>query len=174
MLEHAANTSLASAASFSDLVKAFDRVNHMVLIAEAQHWDYPMWILRLCLAAYRMGRRITMNGIVSHVIFALRGLTAGSVTATTEMRCLMLRTLDFVVRAFPAVPLQGYVDDMYQFMAAPLSVMLHKDYGFAAAVRALMDGLKKLDLQISITKSVGIASGADVASWLQASMHKHT
>ena len=113
MLEHASSCQLASAASLIDLVKAFERVPHQQLIAEGLHWEYPTAILRLTIAAYRLGRRISVNGIVSSIVYALRGITAGSVSATTELRLLLLRALDGIVAAFPSVPLHVYVDDMF-------------------------------------------------------------
>ena len=45
-----------------------------------------------------------MNGLVSVLLFALRGLIAGSVTATTEMRIAVLRLLDDIARRFPYAP----------------------------------------------------------------------
>ena len=76
-LEHAALSRRESAATLIDLVKAFDHVSHTALRDQAAKWDFPAWILRLSIAAYRLGRRISISGIVSAVIYAARGITAG-------------------------------------------------------------------------------------------------
>ena len=156
LLENAAAARLASAASLIDLVKAFERVPHQQLVAEGLHWDYPMWILRLTIAAYRLGRRISIGGIVSGMIFALRGITAGSVTATTELRLLLLRALDGLVAASP-VPLQVYVDDIFQHFAASLKVVI-RDLPVAFRLMAL--ALEGLGLEVSRLKSGGLASSS--------------
>ena len=72
------------------MVKAFERVCHISLLNQAKQWRYPLWLLRLTIAAYRLGRRISINGVVSALVTAFRGITAGSVTATTELRLLLL------------------------------------------------------------------------------------
>ena len=68
-------------------------------------WDYPLWALRLSIAANRLGRRISINGMLSSDMTACRGITAGTAFATAELRLLLLTALDNVVRAFPALPL---------------------------------------------------------------------
>ena len=53
------------AASLLDLVKAFETVPHDVLVRAAHAKGYPLPLLRLCLAAYRLTRVIGVAGIVS-------------------------------------------------------------------------------------------------------------
>ena len=50
------------AAGLLDLVKAFETVPHHVLVAIAIQLGYPLPLLRLCLAAYRMKRSIGVEG----------------------------------------------------------------------------------------------------------------
>ena len=135
LLEHAGLTKLQCAASFVDMVKCFERVTHVALLEEAKYWHYPLWILRMCMLAYKFGRRISIKGVVSRLVFALRGITAGSVTATTELRLLLLRTLDDVARRFRHVPMHVYIDDMFQFLASTMSIVVSQ---FPKAVEALM------------------------------------
>ena len=103
----------SSAAALLDFVKAFDRMSHSALVKAAMRWNFPLWILRLSVAAYRMGRRISINGLLSCVIVASRSITAGSAFATTELRLLLLSALDAMAAAFPSLPLVVYVDDMF-------------------------------------------------------------
>ena len=107
--------------------------------------------------AYRLGRRISIYGVLSEVLWACRGITAGSVSATTELRLVLLHLLDGLVRLFPAVLLHIYVDDMFVHCTGPerhiLSVV-------PSATRCLWESLKSVHLELSVTKSYGIASAA--------------
>ena len=96
---------LACAASLIDLMKAFERVPHHILAREAQALGYPLWLLRLSLAAYRLPRRISIAGVLSRILRAARGLTAGSSFAMTELRVILIRGLDSLTSTFP--PVQG-------------------------------------------------------------------
>ena len=153
-LESAALAKRASAASLVDLVKAFERVSHVALLDAALRWDYPIWILRLSLAAYRLARRISINGILSGALLALRGITAGSVFATTELRLLLLVALDDVAAAFPELPLHVYVDDMF---LAVVGAPRHVCRVLTDATVLLVPGLTAALLEESHTKSEGIA-----------------
>ena len=42
--------------SYLDLVKAFERIPHELLAREAAALGYPLWIIRLALATYRLER----------------------------------------------------------------------------------------------------------------------
>ena len=58
-----------------------------------------------------LGRAIVVDGVSSTLIYATRGITAGSVFATIELRVLLIRCMDRVVYRFPSVSLTVYVDD---------------------------------------------------------------
>ena len=47
-------SSVGYAVALLDLVKAFERVPHHILVREAKKLGYPLWLLRLSLAAYRL------------------------------------------------------------------------------------------------------------------------
>ena len=66
-----------------DLVKAFDLVPQWVLIREGLDLGYPLWLLRLSLATYNMKRVVRARKVISGLIWAFRGMTAGSGFATT-------------------------------------------------------------------------------------------
>ena len=73
-----------------DLVKAFERVPHHLLVQFAVKWDYDMAVLRLSIVAYRISRAIGIDGVYSRLVYATRGITAGAGMATAELRLFML------------------------------------------------------------------------------------
>ena len=73
-----------------DLVKAFETVPHEVLVQATHAKNYPLPILHLCLAAYRLSRTIGVDGIFSRTVVATRGITAGAGFAALELRLLLL------------------------------------------------------------------------------------
>ena len=77
-----------------DLEKAFGRVLHHWVVEAALAWGYPLAILRLSLDAYRLARVVGVGGVFSESIMPLRGLAAGSVHATRELRALMISIFD--------------------------------------------------------------------------------
>jgi hypothetical protein len=78
------------AAGLIDLVKAFETVPHHILVQIAIQLGYPLALLRLCLASYRLQRSIGIEGVYSKAVTATRGITAGSGTAATELKLLLL------------------------------------------------------------------------------------
>ena len=68
-----------------DQAKAFDIVPHWLLVREAQRLGYPLRMLRLSLAAYRMDRVVRICSVISVYMVATRGITAGSGLACDEM-----------------------------------------------------------------------------------------
>ena len=79
-----------------DLVKAFDTVPHQQLIDAARERGYPLWLLRLSLAIYRMPRVIMIERKCSRLILASRGITAGSTFATSELMALLIGLVDLL------------------------------------------------------------------------------
>ena len=74
-----------------DLVKAFERVPHDWLVRQAVKFQYPLLILRLSLAAYRLGRVVVVGGISTEIMWACRGIVAGAVHATIELRVILFQ-----------------------------------------------------------------------------------
>ena len=85
-----------------DLVKAFDHVPHDILAECASRAGYPLHLLRLSIAAYRLGRVLAASNLVTRVVHATRGIVAGAVHATVELRALLLQVADSVVSRFRA------------------------------------------------------------------------
>ena len=98
--------------SLVDLVKAFERLPHDLIVKAARKHNYCLWTLRLSLSAYRAKRVIALDGAVSRPIQATRGITAGSGHATDELVCLMLDMCDLLVNQSPHLTLTVYVDDL--------------------------------------------------------------
>ena len=66
-----------------DIVKAFESVQHHLVVRAAIKHGYNLTVLRLSLAAYRAPRVIGINGVFSRLIVATTGITAGSGFATS-------------------------------------------------------------------------------------------
>jgi hypothetical protein len=139
-----------------DLVKAFERIPHHVLVAFAIKWQYCLMTLRLSLAAYRLARIICIDGVCSRFVSAARGITAGAGMATSELRLFMLDLITSSLRLFPWVRHTLYVDDLTlerrgTVEAAPRQLADATDF----AVRYLQE---KLLAEVSPTKTVYLTS----------------
>lgn len=77
-----------------DLVKAFDRIPYAVLMREAERLHYPKWLLKLAIATYRPLRVLRVGSVMSDIMRATRGVTAGAGIATTDMRIVMIDIID--------------------------------------------------------------------------------
>ena len=162
--EAAAGAEHDHACNLLDLVKAFERIPHDILARAAAFHDYPIALLRLCLAAYRLARSIGIAGLYSRLIVATRGITAGSGSATTELRMLLLSLVRVVLRQWPQVLLTVYVDDLSVSMSGhPLRVAHVVGAATSFIIRYFEHDLR---LEISAKKSVAVASRPLVARLL--------
>ena len=119
-----------------------------------------MAVLRLSLAAYRLGRVIAVDGTCSVVVQATRGIVAGAVHATIELRALLIEFADSVVRSFPLVSLTVYVDDTsIEAVGSPLRV---KEQVIAATAMFVSD-IQATGMQFSPTKNAIMASHPGIA-----------
>ena len=118
--EAVALTDIDMAESLIDLVKAFETVPHYVLATAAKAKGYPTVLLRLCLAAYRAPRTIGVDGIYSRETVATREITAGSGTATSELRVLLLEMMcELGDRWSLKLTVKLYVDDLQPAACPP-------------------------------------------------------
>jgi len=109
----ASRSGLAYACLMLDMVKAFERVPHDWLVVQAVRYGYPLAILRLSLGAYRMERVVTVDNVCARPMLPARGITAGSVHATVELRLLLLQWLDEALACNPRLlTATVYVDDV--------------------------------------------------------------
>ena len=102
-LEHGGTQGTQSAMALLDLTKAFELVPHYVLLRAARALGYPLWLLRLSLAAYRMTRRIGVSGVYSRACRATRGITAGSGFAVVELRILLFNCIEATYSSFDQI-----------------------------------------------------------------------
>ena len=60
-----------------DLVKAFKRIPHRVLVREARRMGYPLWLIQLSLATYRLERVLRVGQAMSDLMHANQGHQGG-------------------------------------------------------------------------------------------------
>ncbi len=144
--ECAAGAGASYAQLLLDLEKAFELVDHRVLIDEAIAVGFPLPLLRLSLAAYRLPRALAIEGTYSSLIDPLRGITAGSGMATAELKVLLYRLLAAVAKKYPQLTLSAYVDDVSA--EAVGSAKAVSDVIVGAGLE-LCEGMCKLGLRLS-------------------------
>ena len=111
--ETAALERIEFGAGLLDLVKAFETVPHHILVQIALEMGYPLVLLRLCLASYRIKRSIGIEGVYSKTVVATRGIIAGSGTATTELKLLLLPLMKMQKQQWAnSLIAKVYVDDL--------------------------------------------------------------
>ena len=86
-----------------DLVKAFERIPYRVLVREAKRLGYPLRLLRLAIATYKLPRVVRVGIAHSDLVWATRGIVAGSGNATSEMRLVMIDIVDSVMKRHPTI-----------------------------------------------------------------------
>ena len=132
-----------------DLVKAFERIQHRHLVKQALKLRYPMWMVRLSIATYRIKRVMRVGSAASDCVVATRGITAGSGTATTEMRLAMIDSVDQALDGFPAIDPTLYVDDLSAEVAGQDDFIKANLVGF---LKSVCVGIKAAGGEVSATK----------------------
>ena len=150
-----------------DLVKAFDRVPHHVLIREASALGYSLWILRLSLATYTSDRILRVGGVVSTPFKARRGITAGSGLATAEMRLVMIRIVDRASQISPMVVPTLFVDDLSAEVAGGQKFVQTNVVQFT---RQVCSDIERDGMEVSRTKSICTASSDTVGKEVAAEL----
>ena len=143
-----------------DLLKAFENISHIILLREAQALQYPLAILRLALATYRLARTIRIGAAVSALLQATIGITAGSAMATTEMRLTLIRPVGRALCLYKAVIPTVFVDDISsESMHKSKDRLCHQLIGFNMS---LCSALTEDGHIISKAKSICCASSPDL------------
>ncbi len=167
--ELAAASNAHYAQALLDVVKAFEKIPHTVLRREAARLRYNLWILRLSLATYRLRRSIRCDGVFSRLLTPLRGITAGSGFATTEMRLVVIHTVDAVVLRYPMVRPSVFVDDISTEMASTKRLIVAN---LIPATAMICTGLEDDGLEVSADKSFCTASEIDLGRQLQEGLRR--
>ena len=155
--EAAAKDGMHFTQSLLDLIKAFERLPHHLIVQAARRLGYCLTTLRLSLASYRLPRALGADGAYSRLVRATLGITAGAGFAAVELRILLHEVVTGTLRAWPLVTISLYVDD------AALEVQ-HRSIRVAQAILAgatdqFVNHLQiGLQLGVSTTKSLTIAS----------------
>ena len=85
-----------------------------MLAAAARALGYPIVLFRLCLMAYRFPRTIGIDGNYSRTLVATRGITAGSGSATSELRVLLFGMMNELNERWSRqLTVKLYVDDLH-------------------------------------------------------------
>ena len=141
-----------------DLVKAFDRVPYQLLIDEAAHLGYSLWVLRLSIQAYRADRILRIDGAISERIQPVRGITAGSGLATTEMRLVMMRIVEKAWKIAPNVVPTLFVDDLSVEIAGSPKFVVRNIVAFTKSACSSISGKNgansKLELGINVVAAL--------------------
>jgi hypothetical protein len=143
-----------------DMVKAFERVPHHWLVKQGARYSYPMRILRLSIAAYRLSRCIIIDGICSVLMLAGRSITAGAVHATIELRLLLIEWLDDTVRLYKMIVVTVFVDDTSLESSGTQSTVIETTIG---AVQYFTAALIAIGMEFSLTKNAIMASHSGMA-----------
>ena len=133
-----------------------------MLAAAAHALGYPLVLLRLSIDAYRCPRTIGIDGVYSREIVATRGITAGSGTATTELRILLQEMMvEIGDRWSLKLTVKLYVDDL-TLAACGLAADIIRL--MIEAVDFVVDWLENiLTVQVSANKSQLLASKPSIA-----------
>ena len=161
--EMAGLSKIAHFQALLDLVKAFETIPHDLLVIAAGQKGYSMVILRLSLAAYRLWRSVGIDGVFSRRVRAVRGITAGSGFATSELRLLLQGVVERVQKNWSPskVGLKLYVDDLtiaVSGLPAWASRLLAVVVDFIVHVLQV-----ELRLEVSAKKSKVVASKGSLA-----------
>jgi len=150
-----------------DLIKAFDYVPRWLLVREAIELGYPLKLLRLSIATYQLKRVIRVGAVVSKVVSAITGITAGSGFATTEMRLVMIRVIDRALSLYPTITPTLFVDDLAAAVCAPAKLAINQMGGFIEYIADFIAGTKQAlsDTKSNVTSSSRQVGEALVTRW---------
>ena len=150
-----------------DLVKAFERIQYWYLVQQALKYGYSITLLRLSIASYQLARVVGIGAVLARPLLAGRGITAGSVFATIEMRIVMIEALDVAVENYVRIMLTCYVDDV-AFEMASRSALVQAE--LTGAVKVFAGIMRGAGMEFSPTKNVVAASTSDLRQTIAASL----
>ena len=100
-----------------DIAKAYDSVDHLHLVAQAEKYQYSLGILRWLLTLYTLPRLIMVNGVVTVSARASVSIVPGDSNSDVLMLLCLLSTVDQAVERFaspchPGLYCGGIVKDI--------------------------------------------------------------
>ena len=102
-----------------------------------------------------MPRTLRIGEVYSGLVWACRGVTAGSGNATTEMKIMMIDIVDGALKVYPHIEPTLFVDDLSAERMAGEKVMLKDVIGFTMHFsKAIVDS----EMELSDVKCVCNAS----------------
>ncbi len=159
-----------------DLQKAFEHIPLERVWRSGVKHGYPLGVLRMVLECCAFQRRLLLRGATSAAALTLTAVAAGLSFATDCLQLVLMDTMDNIVRAFPALRLCVYIDDVAMHRTGSEGEVASD---IAAATRMCIDNLEQ---QCSLVvdrarkgqkehkKSVAVASSAALRRRLGVSM----
>ena len=141
------------------IVKACERIQYWYLAQQAQKYGFSVTLLRLSIASYQLDRVVGVGAVLANPLRAGRGITAGSVFATAEMRIVMIEALDEAVARYVRIMLTCYVDDV-SFEMASRSALVQVE--LTSAVKVFTVIMREAGMEFSPTKNIVAASTSDL------------
>ena len=151
------------------LVKPFERIPYRVLLREARKSGYPLRLLRLALATYKLVRSIRVGDAMSDLVLAVRSIVARSGIATTEMRIVMVDIVDAALTFFPEVVPTLFVDDLALEQGGNEEQLVASISGFAQSV---MKRIEEDGMEVILVKSLISASQPSLADKVASNLGK--
>ena len=141
-----------------------------MLREEAEALGYPLWLLRLALATYRLPRTIRVGGAYSILVVAFRGITAGSGLATTDMRLAMIRIVDRACAKFKSIEPCLFVDDL---SAEDTGTEKSVEGQLSGVGLQVCDDITAAEMEVSGTKSFCTASSPSLGNKIADNIAKY-
>ena len=117
-----------------------------------------------------MRRVLRVGQALSEEVVAVCGITAGSGSATTEMRLIMLRIVDRALLVHPTVEPTLFVDDLAAEVAGSQRWVRRQLVGFVLKV---CRDITAAGMEVSAKKSVCLASSEELGVALQADLAEY-
>eukprot|EP00959_Pyramimonas_sp_CCMP1952_P338799 7095114-Pyramimonas_sp.AAC.1 len=94
-----------------DLKQCYEHVLHPQLVRACADWQYPLFTVRFAMRTYQWARVLSMEGMVSEELEPGQGIVAGSSTATFEIKCYCIPTVNRFLELGFAPALAVRIDD---------------------------------------------------------------
>ena len=83
-------------------------------------------MLRLAIATYKLPRVIRIGGAFSDLVWAIKGIVAGSGNATSEIRLVMIDIVDGAMKVHKTVVPTLFVDDLSEELTGDADTIVNE------------------------------------------------